>query len=171
MKQLLMVRHAKSSWDASVQTDFERPLNARGHHDAPMMAKRLISKKIEVDAIVTSTANRALSTANYLHQAYQQAFPEQPIAFIPTPTLYHAPEYSLLQTICALPAHLQSVIVVCHNPGITDFINTLTNVHLTNMPTCGIFAISIDSQNWSDFSTANKLFLFFDAPKSEGHYY
>lgn len=171
MKQLIMVRHAKSSWDASVQTDFERPLNARGHHDAPMMAQRLIAKKIAVDAIVTSTANRALTTADYFYQAYTQAPNSPVIALIPTPTLYHAPEDVLLATICQLPNHFQSVIVVCHNPGITDFVNTLTNTHLSNMPTCGIFAINANCLTWDAFAVANKLFLFFDAPKSNGLYY
>jgi phosphohistidine phosphatase len=171
MKQLIMVRHAKSSWDASVQTDFERPLNARGHHDAPMMAQRLIAKKIAVDAIVTSTANRALTTADYFYQAYTQAPNSPAIAWIPTPTLYHAPEDVLLATISQLPNHFQSVIVVCHNPGITDFVNILTNTRLSNMPTCGIFAINANCLTWDAFAVANKLFLFFDAPKSNGLYY
>ena len=59
MKKLLLVRHAKSSWDDPFQKDFDRPLNERGHSDAPLMAKRLLKQDIDIDAFVSSTAVRA----------------------------------------------------------------------------------------------------------------
>ena len=65
MKQLLVIRHAKSSWNDAVIDDFDRPLNERGNSDAPRMAKLLSEKGIHVDAIISSTANRAFSTAIY----------------------------------------------------------------------------------------------------------
>jgi phosphohistidine phosphatase len=65
MKTLLLIRHAKSSWDTPSQKDFDRPLNDRGHHDAPAMAERLLDKGIKIDAFISSTANRALTTARY----------------------------------------------------------------------------------------------------------
>ena len=53
-----------------------------------------------------------------------------------------------------------------HNPGITDYANTLTNVHTDNIPTCGIFAVQADVEKWQDFTKAEKMFLFFDYPKN-----
>ena len=63
MKQLFLIRHAKSSWDSPTLKDIDRPLNERGKKDAPSMAKRLASQKIKLDALFSSNANRALSTA------------------------------------------------------------------------------------------------------------
>ena len=58
-KILLIIRHAKSSWEVGTLSDFDRPLNDRGKKDAPMMAKRLLDKKIKIDAFVSSPAKRA----------------------------------------------------------------------------------------------------------------
>src|SRR5258706_11333822 len=69
-KHLLLVRHAKSSWEDIMQKDFERPLNDRGKKDAPAMAKRLKKKDISIDAIVSSPAKRALSTAIYFAEEF-----------------------------------------------------------------------------------------------------
>ena len=62
MKSLLLIRHAKSSWDFDVE-DFDRPLNHRGKNDAPEMAKRLLKKDIKIDAFISSPAKRAITTA------------------------------------------------------------------------------------------------------------
>ena len=69
MKTLLLIRHAKSSWDNATLSDFERPLNERGKYDAPLMAKKLKDKKIEIDAFVSSPAKRAKKTAEiFMHE-------------------------------------------------------------------------------------------------------
>lgn len=65
MKHLFLIRHAKSSWAMSGQTDFDRPLNDRGLRDAPVMALRLWHAGIRLDAILSSPANRALTTATF----------------------------------------------------------------------------------------------------------
>jgi phosphohistidine phosphatase len=57
--------------------------------------------------------------------------------------------------------------VFSHNPGITDFANSLTEARMDNIPTCGIFAIKIDTKHWKDFAEAKKEFLFVDYPKAE----
>ena len=62
-KTLLIIRHAKSSWDIGTLTDFERPLNERGKRDAPEMAARLKKRNIKIDAFVSSPAKRAKKTA------------------------------------------------------------------------------------------------------------
>ncbi len=63
MKTLILIRHAKSSWDNFLLSDFDRPLNERGKQDAPLMAKRLLAKKIKIDAFISSLAKRAKKTA------------------------------------------------------------------------------------------------------------
>ena len=65
MKSLIIVRHAKSSWDLSVPNDFDRTLNERGKKDAPAAAKRLLKRGVQIDAFISSPAVRAKKTAKY----------------------------------------------------------------------------------------------------------
>lgn len=161
-KTLLVIRHAKSSWDIGTLNDFERPLNERGKKDAPEMARRLKEKNILVDAFVASPAKRAKKTAEYFIEEYGRG--KDDIVFISK--LYHAPAEVFFEVAEDLPDHLKTVAVFSHNPGITAFVNLLTdNVRLDNMPTCGIFAISFKG-SWKNFDKAKKEFLFFDYPKN-----
>jgi len=162
MKQLLIIRHAKSNWANAQEADIDRSLNERGNKDAPNMANRLIEKQIQLDAIVASTANRAFTTASYFAKA--QAINKRDILCVEA--LYLAPAAEYFKQIQALNQHLQTVAIIGHNPGITDFVNALTTTQIDNMPTCGIFAIKINIENWKDFQTAKKEFWFFDSPKS-----
>src|SRR6185503_6845812 len=86
MKTLLLIRHAKSSWNDSSLTDFERPLNERGKHDAPAMAKKIHDRKVEIDLFVSSPAKRAKKTAEFFMTEYDVK--EKNLLLIPT--LYEA---------------------------------------------------------------------------------
>ena len=70
MKTLILVRHAKSDWGNPSLSDFDRPLNERGKRDAPVMAKRLLDKKIKIDQIIASPAKRAARTAKYFAEVF-----------------------------------------------------------------------------------------------------
>ena len=74
MKNLILIRHAKSSWDNPWQDDHDRPLAERGLRDAPRMAKRLKQKGIFPDIMLSSTALRAIETAKITAQ--ELSFPE-----------------------------------------------------------------------------------------------
>lgn len=161
MKELLVIRHAKSSWANAFQGDFERPLNDRGHRDAPIMAEKILKRGVSVQCFASSTANRALTTAIYFAEAYGKNKKD----ILLFPELYHAPEEIFYQVITKLPDNYNSVALFSHNPGITDFINGLTNTRIDNMPTCGIFAIKAVTNEWKHFKRAEKEFWFFDYPK------
>ncbi len=163
MKQLFLIRHAKSSWDSPTLKDIDRPLNERGKKDAPSMAKRLASQKIKLDALFSSNANRALSTA----QCFAEEFDIKKNDIIQIPELYHANTSDFYDVITQADDDLQNLAIFSHNPGITEFINELTDKKIMDMPTCGIFAIKIHSKSWKDFATATKDFWFFDFPKAE----
>ena len=70
MKELLIIRHAKSSWANAFSGDFDRTLNDRGHRDAPRMAEKIKGRGVAIQAFLSSTANRALTTAVYFAEAY-----------------------------------------------------------------------------------------------------
>ncbi len=161
MKQLLLVRHAKSSWANIGQDDFDRPLNDRGLKDAPSMAERIKTKGIQIDQIISSTALRAITTAKYFAEAYEQ----KPSHILQLKQLYHAPPAVYYQVIQHIDDSIKTAAIFAHNPGITDFINEQELNYVPNMPTCGVFAINIETDHWADFNTAKKTFWFFDYPK------
>jgi len=162
MKTLLLVRHAKSDWSAEGLGDSERPLNERGKKDAPEMAKRLKKKGLKIDAFISSPANRAKKTAKY----FADEFNVDKDNILIEPKLYGAPPSGFETVVASLNDKKDTVVVFSHNPGITDYANTLTNVHTDNIPTCGIFAVQVNVDKWSDFSKAEKSFLFYDYPKN-----
>jgi phosphohistidine phosphatase len=162
-KILYLIRHAKSSWETGVLSDFDRPLNERGKKDAPEMATRLKDKKFAIDAFVSSPAKRAKKTAELFCEIYKVS--EKSIQFIPE--LYHAHCSTFFDVIASLDYTFNNIAIFSHNPGITEFVNMLTNtVEIDNMPTCSIFGIKIFTQNWADFKVAKKEFLLFDYPKN-----
>ena len=162
MKTLLIVRHAKSSWGDLSLTDVDRPLNDRGKEDAPEMAKRLLDKKIKIDCFVSSPAKRAQKTAKLFMKEYDV----KKDRLILVPALYEAAVSDFYKTVEHLDDSCNCVAIFSHNPGITDFVNSLTGYSTDNMPTCGVFAVSIDTKKWKDFKESEKNFLFFDYPKN-----
>jgi phosphohistidine phosphatase len=161
MKILLLIRHAKSSWDDPAQKDFDRPLNARGLKDAPMMARRLLDKKVKIDAFISSPAKRAKKTCELFMKEYKAN--EDKI--ILQSKLYMAEPDLFFQTIKKIDPAVEHAVIFSHNNGITEFVNRLTKVRIDNMPTCSVFAIKIHSNHWTDFEKAEKEFWFFDYPK------
>jgi phosphohistidine phosphatase len=162
MKTLLLIRHAKSSWDNIQLPDFERPLNDRGKHDAPLVAKKVIERKIKIERFISSPAKRAKKTAAIFMNEY--AIQEKDMVLLPS--LYEASVNNFYDAVENIKDKDDVVALFSHNPGITDFVNTLTEKNIDNMPTCGVFAIKIKTKKWKDFKEAEREFLFFDYPKN-----
>lgn len=162
MKTLILVRHAKSSWAVVGQKDEERPLNHRGKKDAPVMAERLKEKIKKVDVFVSSPAKRAKKTAKYFAEAYGVDKHDIKIE----EQLYEAGVTDFYAVVKSLPDKKETAALFSHNPGITEFVNALSTMHLDNMPTCGVFAVSAAVDSWAQFAEAEKEFLFFDYPKN-----
>ena len=163
MKTLLLIRHAKSSWDDPGLSDFERPLNDRGKKDAPAMAERLYERGLKIDAFVTSPARRARKTAEQFSKQYKKDKDD----LVLKTELYMATDEAFNSVVEKLNDDLDCVAVFSHNPGITDFANSLTDARTDNIPTCGIFAVKVKADHWSDFEEAEKEFWFFDYPKNK----
>jgi phosphohistidine phosphatase len=162
MKTLLLIRHAKSDWGNPGLADFDRPLNERGKRDAPVMAQRLLDKKINIDAFIASPAKRAAKTATFFAEAY--GYSKNDILF--KDDLYMAGPSTFYEVIASLKDKRDNIALFSHNNGITDFANLLTTTRIDNIPTCGIFAVKADCNSWADFKSAKKEFWFFDYPKS-----
>ena len=161
MKQVLLIRHAKSSWDDPSQNDIDRPLNKRGKKDASAMAERLLDKKVKIDAFISSPAERALSTCACFAKVYDVKKKE----IIQVDELYNAQVENFYKVISEVDNTLDAIALFSHNPGITEFANELTDVHVDDMPTCSIFGVKADIEKWNEFTEGEKLFWFFDYPK------
>ena len=118
LKTLLLIRHAKSSWDDAGLTDYERPLNERGKKDAPAMAEKLYERGIKIDAFVTSPARRARKTAEQFAKRYKK---EKEDLLLKT-ELYMASDEAFNSVIEKLNDDIDCVAIFSHNPGITDFV-------------------------------------------------
>ncbi len=163
MKTVYIIRHAKSSWANFDQTDFERPLNERGHENAVEMAERMLDKKIRIDAFISSPALRARQTCEHFCKVFSKDKNE--IIFIDA--LYHADIATIKSVMAKTDDEYNTIAVFTHNPGISEYVNTLVeDVYIDNMPTCGVFAITAEISNWEAFDKAEKSFLFFDFPKN-----
>jgi phosphohistidine phosphatase len=163
MKTLLLIRHAKSSWDNIALSDFDRPLNDRGKKDAPVMAKRIKERKIKIDLFLSSPAKRAKKTAENFVDLYGAK--EKDLILISS--LYEASTKNFFEVVENINDKNDVVALFSHNPGITDFVNSLTEKYIDNMPTCSVFAVKIKTKDWKDFKKAEKEFLFFEYPKNE----
>lgn len=161
---MYIIRHAKSSWADPEKPDFDRPLNDRGKRDAPRMGKRLKEKDVHPHLILSSPAKRAFSTAKRLAKVLK--YHKDNIKT--DKELYHADEDTMLRTVRGLKDKYASVVIIAHNPGLTEFVNSLMTdeIDIDNVPTCGVAAFQLDVESWKDVSWGKGQMLFFDYPKS-----
>ncbi len=161
MKTLTLLRHAKSSWKDSSLQDRERPLNGRGQRDAPVMAERIKDAGIRPSLILSSPAVRAWTTAKAI--AHEIGYPGEFLQ--QEDRLYHASVRSLLELISEQDTGFNNLMIVGHNPGLTDFANYLMPDLTDNIPTCGVISFEIDRDNWNLDTDAEIKLMIYDYPK------
>jgi len=151
MRYLFLVRHAKSSWDVPGLRDFDRPLNDRGHHDAPKMGKMIGDLGVRPDLLVSSPAKRALTTAQY----FADALHVRADAIVLKPDIYEAFATDILAIVRDLPDTASTVFLFGHNPTFTDVANRFSDDFIHNVPTCGVIRIESTAAHWADFNADN----------------
>ena len=161
MKEFLFIRHAKSSWSDISLRDFDRPLNKRGLRDAPFMAKLLAGKGIKPDAIVSSPANRAYTTATYFAEA--TGIKEKQI--IKEEDIYEAAPVTVREILSDLDDELKTVLIFGHNPTFTDLANHYGGEYIPNVPTCGIVHFRSLAKSWEKVKPDNTERVGFYYPK------
>ena len=164
MKQLTLIRHAKSSWKDAYLLDMDRPLKKRGKRDAPMMGKRLAERESSPDLLVSSPAKRALATAEMI--ATEIEYPLEEIVVIEK--LYSAEVAGWLKIVQGFDDGLDHVMCIGHNPGLTDFVNHISTDHfIDNVPTCGVVEMTFDIESWASVGHVEPSQVEFDYPKKE----
>jgi len=163
VKTLILVRHAKSSWNSDAGTDFERPLNNRGSRDAPEMAARLVARRLLPDTIISSAATRALVTSRLLLAGL--ALNSRILQT--TDRIYEAPVPTLLETISDLQDSYQTAMIVGHNPGMSATTNHLCSEASIQMPTCAMACLDLDIDCWADVYRDCAALRWYDYPKNQ----
>lgn len=161
MKILTLVRHAKSSWGDAALSDRQRPLNSRGERDAPVMGKRIAAHGIRPSLIVASPAVRAWTTARII-----AAEISYPLEFLQREdSVYLASLDDLLDVVVAQDDAFNSLMVVGHNPGLTEFANFLVPGITNNLPTAGVVSVQFDREDWDLHQQPTAELLAYDYPK------
>ncbi len=147
MKEIIVVRHAKSDWGNESLKDIDRHLSERGYDDAYQLANWFSKNKKTPHKILSSTATRALSTALIFGRAMNL-----PVSrFMLEPKIYEANTETLLDVLKQQNDTDQSIMLFGHNPGLTDLCNNLgKDFYLDNLPTCGMVVLHFDCQKWRE---------------------
>lgn len=152
-RYLILMRHAKSDWGDESLSDHQRPLNHRGKRDAPRMADWLAKIDVVPDRILSSSAERTRETVARMIEQWEG---EPNTSFCDE--LYLATPESILSTIRADACDATKLMVVGHNPGITQLVSGLAE-ELIDMPTAAVAVFRIATSGWSDLRTSTPMSL------------
>jgi phosphohistidine phosphatase len=160
MKTLFLIRHAKSSWDDTALPDRDRPLDDRGERDVAKMGKRLVERKVKADLIMSSPAKRALATAEVIAKMLDYKRKD----IVVNHRLYASQVDDLLDIIQELDHKLKRVMLVGHNPELTELAHYLSS-EIAHMPTCAIAEFTLHAKSWSTIGKAKPDQVTLDYPK------
>ena len=149
MKSLIIVRHCKSSWADLSLSDFDRPLNKRGNIDGELMSNYLREKEKKIDKLILSTSKRTRLTSKY----FTEKIHFDSISYLDE--LYHASYSDIINIISKVENNFNSVMVIGHNPGLTELINQYTIMNIYNLPTTGVVKVEFKGDKWERI-TENK---------------
>ncbi|WP_369765071.1 histidine phosphatase family protein [Flavobacterium sp. WC2429] len=143
MKNLILIRHAKSNWDAPLK-DIDRPLDQRGYKDAHLVSLNIINDLPKTFIIWSSIAKRASDTAVIFAQ--NLLYPMESIVY--KDTLYTFDERQLEKIVKSCSNSYDSLILFGHNAAITNFVNKFGDVFIDNVPTAGFVSLQFDTDYW-----------------------
>lgn len=144
MLTLLLMRHAKSSWDDPQMADHDRALNSRGKRDAPRMGRLLRDNDLVPEVILTSTARRALDTAHAVvaSTGYDGRIEVTRRLYLAEPDVY-------LDVLTEVDPGCRRALVIGHNPGIAELVALLSGANEA-MPTAAIAQLEIDAESFAE---------------------
>lgn len=160
MKTLYIVRHAKSSSSNPYLTDFDRPIMEKGKEGLLRVIAFLLEKEIHPDLIISSHAVRAMQTSNVishsLHVTSEHVFQDK--------SLYFGDEDNVRQIFYSLPSDIDSLMVVGHNPTMTNFVNIFLDEKIDWLPTSAVIALQFTTSNWLSVLNTKPEILFYIYP-------
>jgi phosphohistidine phosphatase len=161
MKTLYLVRHGKSSWENMMHQDYERPLLPKGVKRTKKVASFLSEKNVVPDLIISSHAVRAFETAKII--AGKLGYPQGKICV--SEDLYFLGQRAMENLIFGLDDKVNSVMLVGHNPDMTNFANSFLVEQIDYMPTTGVVCVNFKTIHWTDIFLAAREILFIIRPR------
>ena len=159
MKSLIIVRHCKSSWADLSLSDFDRPLNKRGNIDGELMSNYLREKEKKIDKLILSTSKRTRLTSKY----FTEKIHFDSISYLDE--LYHASYSDIINIISKVENNFNSVMVIGHNPGLTELINQYTIMNIYNLPTTGVVKVEFKVDKWERITENKGIIIYKKFPK------
>jgi phosphohistidine phosphatase len=160
MKSLILLRHAKSDWDAAYETDHDRPLNKRGRKAAALMGRYLSGLDQLPDRVVCSSALRARDTVRL---AVESGNWDRPVEV--TSELYAASATEVLQLVRRLDDALESVLLAGHEPTWSELAGRLIGGGALRMPTAAMARIDFPVEGWSEVGAGQGTLIWHVTPK------
>lgn len=162
MKTLTIFRHAKSSWEFPDLKDQERPLLPKGKKRTQKICNWMMEKKVFPDLIVSSPAKRANETANLI-----KVFLEIENEIQTYSCLYPGIQEQVVDLIKELPNKYSHVLLVGHNPGLTDLVNYFMNENVIEwMPTSAFATLNFEIKKWNKIKKVHADLIFYMEPKN-----
>ncbi len=169
-RRLVLLRHAKSSWESDAERDFDRPLAARGARAAPAMASLLVERDLLPEWVLCSPALRTRQT-----WAHVRPLLDLPPVEVFDPALYLASARTLLQRIEETPGRISTVWLIGHNPGLKDLAAELAAAADTavgeavaqKFPTAAVLALAFDAPDWPAIGSSTGALLAWRTPKGQ----
>ena len=142
MRTLYLLRHAKSSWKDPGLQDFDRPLNGRGREAAPLVGKFIRGRKLRVDLIVSSPAERARQTAALVKESARLS-----AEVLYDERVYEADAARLVEVVAQADESADALMLVGHNPGLEELLTFLTG-ESRRMQTAALACVALDVEKW-----------------------
>ena len=161
MKTLYVMRHGKAE-DGFDKSDYKRKLNSKGIKRSVKVGLKLKDRKGELDTVICSSSLRTVETAEIMADLFD--FPQADIK--KHKELYLAPVNVILENIYSLDDSVSNVLLVGHNPGLSELIGSLSRQLTDYLPTSALIALKIDIDKWEEISNANAKIVFSLFPKT-----
>ena len=151
IRQVALLRHAKSSWGNPQLDDFDRPLSKREIKDTQLMRPHIAENTKKLDLIISSASRRTRETAKYI-------FPKKSVSYFHN--LYHADKNVIIEILSGLKPEKNSVVLIGHNPGLHDVAEFSSNQRIPKFPTCAVAMISFEGPWGKIIEAQTQLDLF-----------
>jgi phosphohistidine phosphatase len=150
MKELFLIRHGKSSWKEAAVHDKDRPLRVKGVEDVYELATTFKESNIYPELIISSSATRSWQTARII--ATDSSYPVERI--LVKDQLYACGKQELFDEVCRIPNDIQIVMLVGHDPSLTNFANTFLKHPIEKIKTSGFIHLKFDGGKWSEITNS-----------------
>lgn len=161
MKTIYVIRHAKSSWDTPNLIDHERPLLEKGIKRTKLVGEYLVKNNIKTGLLISSDAVRALETSKLIAEAI--GYPAESIKT--DHRIYHEGANHVYDVLNEVPQNIDSVMIVGHNPTLTDFINDFLDKEMDWLPTSGMVSFSFETDEWKEIAGLRPITNFVISPR------